>query len=126
MYYTTAGDLHYCDTERGGKDIVVRSDKEKKTETVELVVKMPKEDYDLLMSGRFFIYGAKGNGKTITSEIMKSICTGKLLPKGHGDLIDRNELVVDHTSYDWDDYVSVEQIKNAEAVVEADKEEEEE
>lgn len=52
--------------------------------------------------------------------IFSAIANSTPLPKGHGDLIDKNELTVDYTSYDWDDYVSAEQIKNAEVVVEAD------
>jgi len=55
-------------------------------------------------------------------EVHLAIKNGIPLPKGHGDLIDRNELAVDYTSSDWNDYVSVEQIKNAKAIVEAYKE----
>lgn len=61
-------------------------------EQIELVIKIPKEYYDLLMSGRFYLCGARGNGKTVTSEVMKSICTGTVLPKGHGRLKDFDKI----------------------------------
>lgn len=68
--------------------------------------------------------GITVNGSEASQIVLDAVKNGISLPKGHGDLIDRNELTVDHTSYDWDDYVSVEQIKNAKVVVAAEKENE--
>lgn len=68
--------------------------------------------------------GITVNGSEASQIVLDAVKNGIPLPKGHGDLIDRNELTADYTSYDWDDYVSVEQIENAKVVVEADKESE--
>jgi hypothetical protein len=87
-------------------------------EKVNVVIEIPEEEYRIILL----------SDKTAMSEfaskeaMMYAIKNGTPLPKGHGDLIDRNELAVDYTSSDWNDYVSVEQIKNAKAIVEADKE----
>jgi len=64
------------------------------------------------------------NGSEASQIVLDAVKNGTPLPKEHGDLIDRNELTVDYTSSDWNDYVSVEQIKNAKVVIEADKENE--
>jgi len=61
-------------------------------ETVELVIRMSRESYALIRSGRFYLCGTRGNGKTITSELMESICNGIPLPKGHGRLIDADSM----------------------------------
>ena len=64
------------------------------------------------------------------AEIGEAVETGILLPKGHGDLIDRNDLLAN--SYSIDDWwgnevniVDVMTIKMADAIIEADKESEE-
>ncbi len=60
-------------------------------------------------------------------ELVESIWKGKMLPKGHGDLIDRNNLL--YWSYEivsryceFDKVVSVDNIKDAPTIIEADKE----
>lgn len=58
-------------------------------------------------------------------KIWKAIVNGTPLPKGHGDLIDRKDLTPDA---DYEDgifvAVSCQQIVEAEAIIEADKEQE--
>ena len=57
--------------------------------------------------------------------LMNAVANGKPLPKGHGDLIDRDTLEVDT---EWDGYVdgfisySQMQIESADVIIEADKE----
>jgi len=67
-------------------------------------------------------------GRTPTLE--QVIAHGRLLPKGHGDLIDRDDLLAD--SYCIDDWsgnevniVDVMTVKMADAIIEADKAESE-
>lgn len=61
------------------------------------------------------------------SEFHELINSGTPLPKGHGDLIDRNDLLQE--SYCIDDYevniVDVMTVKMVDAIIEADKESEE-
>lgn len=95
-------------------------------EQIELVIKIPKEYYDLLMSGRFYLCGARGNGKTITSEVMKSICQGTVLPKGHGALVDKKDIDANcipyHTDYDGSWCYRLYDIENnVPTIIEADK-----
>lgn len=86
---------------------------------IELVVKVDEDVYRECMNG--YDVEIKVGDHIFTSDwATELIRNGTPLPKGHGDLIDRNELMVDYTSWYWDDYVSAEQIKNAEAVLVAD------
>ena len=76
------------------------------------------------------IEGAKSNPNYYPAyhfeKIWRAISNGKLLPKGHGDLIDRKDLTPDA---DYEDgifgAVSCQQIVEAEAIIEADTESEE-
>lgn len=50
-----------------------------KDDTVEVLVRIPKHDYDYIL----------GQGDTRgTSHLAEAICNGTVLPKGHGRLID--------------------------------------
>jgi hypothetical protein len=82
------------------------------TEMVEVVIKMPKEKYDIICS----TYG------TFPAEMkewgLEYIKDGTLLSKGHGDLVDRDELLV-HEKYGIG-AVYVEDINDAPTIIEAD------
>lgn len=54
-------------------------------EYVELVVKLPKEAYQLLKNEGVDWLGAE--------HILNAVAKGTLLPEGHGDLIDVNRLI---------------------------------
>lgn len=53
---------------------------------MKIVIDIPDEDYVSIKSGRFYIGGSRGNGKTITGNLLMSICNGTPLPEGHGRL----------------------------------------
>lgn len=60
------------------------------------------------------------------TRLEKAVANGTLLPKGHGDLIDRNELLDESYQIDsmycmYDEVVNVNDIKNAPTILEADK-----
>lgn len=81
-------------------------------EMVNLVIKMPKEKYDSICS----MYG------TFPAEMkewgLDYIKDGTPLPKGYGDLVDRDELLV-HEKYGIG-AVYVDDINNAPTIIEAD------
>lgn len=54
--------------------------------------------------------------------LMDAIKNGQTLPKGHGDLIDRNELRCERADFDtYNDYcIMFDEIDNAPAIIEAD------
>ena len=63
------------------------------------------------------------------TDIATAIRKGTPLPKGHGDLIDRNELLdcsyeIDSMYCEYDEVVNVDDIKDAPTIIEADKESE--
>ncbi len=97
-------------------------------ENIELVIKMPKETYNHIMSMQFFVPGAR-HGKTTLEKILNAIRTGTPLPKGHGRLIDADAL--DITTVITDDYsgnevldvVLQEDINDAPTIIEADESE---
>ena len=93
---------------------------------IELVIKIPEEVYrsikEIPTSSMFSI--------DCDDRIRKAIKSGTPLPKGHGDLIDRDDLLED--SYCIDDWsgnevniVDVMTVEMADAIIEADKEESE-
>lgn len=86
---------------------------------MELVIKLP----DNLVES---IKCATNNWSCSNPVLDQAIKNGIVLPKGHGDLIDRNKLKPD-VFHDWDglyvpnDDYSEKCIRNAEVVVPADK-----
>ena len=55
-----------------------------KDDTVEVLVRIPKHDYDYIL----------GQGDTRgTPHLAEAICNGIVLPKGHGRLIDENDVI---------------------------------
>ena len=83
-----------------------------------LIVDISEQDYAALK-----VLCASGMGNTSDRRILNGIP----LPKGHGDLIDRSELLT-VTDYDGENertYVLYEEIDNAHVIIEADKSESE-
>jgi hypothetical protein len=77
---------------------------------IELVIKIPEEDWEFLK---------ESDGCRFSRIIIESVINGTPLPKGHGDLIDREELLklpIDKANYP-SNYV-----KYAQTIIEKDKE----
>ena len=82
---------------------------------IELVIKIPKELYEAY-KGRPPMLGDAG-----MDMIAQSIANGTPLPKGHGRLIDADELnkcIVDRITMP---YVPINKIQDAPTIIEADK-----
>ena len=58
------------------------------TDTVEVAIKIPKEDYDALKNGIFINTGTR-SGKSILQRFISAITNGTPLPE-HGRLIDQD------------------------------------
>lgn len=82
---------------------------------MDIVIKISEEDYQLVKRGH------------IPFNILDKVRRGTPLPKGHGDLIDRNELLdwsyeIDSMYCVYDKVVNVDDINDAQTIIEADKE----
>lgn len=98
---------------------------------MELVIKIPDKDYEYIKDVQLWVAGSRGGGKTINQNVINAIKNGTPLPKGHGDLIDRNALI---TELETDYHNSLSEsgahlfveitnyIDDAEAVIPTDKE----
>lgn len=80
---------------------------------MQIVVNITENHYKALMKMKEFSLGY----------YQRAIINGTVLPKGHGDLIDRNEIDFDSSDfYDCDDIIIVEEIiGNAPTIIEADE-----
>lgn len=85
-------------------------------ETVEVVIRIPKQDYNVFKHGRM-----PNDAKEFTKYMVNAIAKGIPLPKGHGKLIDSNVI--------WDafqdlgqDFQEAFDFAEANAVIEADEE----
>lgn len=74
----------------------------------EIVIKLPEETYKGIMLGKWF-----GNG------LASYIQEGTPLPKVHGDLIDRKQLINDGLGKGFCEWYD--EIKYAQAIIEAEK-----
>jgi len=85
---------------------------------IELVIKIPEEKYN---------YIKKQVAEGIDNLLKVYIANGTPLPKGHGRLIDTDEIgLIDEQFYVPSDYYVAESaIENAPTIIEADKESEE-
>lgn len=86
---------------------------------VELVIKIPEKDWEFIKST---------DGCRWSRAILEGVINGIPLPKGHSDLIDRNDLLADSYCIDaWSgeevNIVDVMTVKMADAIIEADKSE---
>lgn len=94
----------------------------------ELVIKLPEDLCNKIYSdAEIMIYGGmRHSGKTLLATLLRAIRNGTLLPKGHGDLIDKNELLtVTECKEDGTErcYVPYVHIEEAETIIEAESEE---
>lgn len=78
-------------------------------ETVEVVIKLPKEVYEKIQQIDRIIFGRR-TGKTIEFALWNGVKNGTVLPKGHDDLIERGQV----TNYD--------NLSDVPSVIEADRE----
>ena len=84
-----------------------------------IVINIDDEDYDDIT-----LTGENTINLGVLLDLREAVRKGTPLPKGHGDLIDRNELISDAV---WDDReedfvaVSCKQIEDAEVIVKADE-----
>lgn len=83
---------------------------------MKIVIDIPEKVYNALTHTEF-------DANLVVDEMRKAIKNGKPLPKGHGDLIDRNELL--DNSYEinsiyclYDVVVNVDDIKDAPTIIE--------
>ena len=85
---------------------------------IELVIKMSQESYNNLKIGC--------TQRVSDSEMIEALKSGKPLSKGHGDLIDRKELLDAFWTYcregDFGYHQAEDLIKSALPIIEADKE----
>ena len=84
-----------------------------------MVIDIPEEYYK-----RALLYKDLLEDGNLTTQAVISVANGTPLPKGHGDLIDRDKLDCDSDWSDWtDDFMAVSwsQINDAEAIIEADE-----
>ena len=93
-------------------------------ETVEVVIKIPKQDFDFIIDE--FAEGNMPDKKDLKETIYYAIANGTVLPKGHGRLID-SEYMKKIDSIQRGDFNSIESIRNwidiQPTIIEADKEE---
>ena len=86
---------------------------------MKMVIDISEEMYKEYMDVQL----ARGNGKGIVSTLLTAIKNGTPLPEHHGDLIDRDELLLWSHKMDtmyciYDEVVDVGDIKNAPTIVE--------
>ena len=88
---------------------------------IELVIKIPEEDYERLKEYK------KAPFCSLTSRTYEAIANGVPLPKGHGRLIDADDIaVIDEQFYVPSDYYVAESaIDDAPTIIEKDKEQKE-
>lgn len=89
---------------------------------MKLIIEIPEVYYEALRKTDVIISGQR-SGKTLMSVIFDAVANGIPLPKGHGRLIDANDLWFE----DIDDISCVTQrnVENAPTIIEADTESEE-
>ena len=93
-------------------------------ETVEVVIRIPKEVYEKIQQIDRIILGRQ-NGKTIEFALWNGVKNGTVLPKGHGRLIDADAINIHDVSptYGMEVYgVTQDDIEYEPTVIEADRE----
>jgi len=100
---------------------------------IELVVRIDEKLYkDIYSDAEIMIYGGMRSGKMLLVTLLKAIRNGTPLPKGHGDLIDRNELLKHYDSTTYHNgieerkihFVQIGYVNDAPTIIKADKESE--
>ena len=92
------------------------------SEIVEVVIRIPKRTYDRVSERGIIAYGDDAY------YIGHAIASGTVLPKGHGELVDRDRLINrclfmsnDDTAIEGMEYITKGMIKTAPTVIEADE-----
>ena len=90
---------------------------------MEILIKIPDEDYKFIKDVSYLICGR--SCKTIQKNVITAIQNGTVLPKGHGRLIDADKLDTRERGNNsqrtmWWNIDCI--VKDAETIVEADKE----
>ena len=84
---------------------------------VELVIKIPKDEYEHLTDKEKFYSLSKSKQEWLINKILNYVIDSTPLPKGHGRLIDVNALIADS----W--YLETqEEVMDAPTIIEANKE----
>lgn len=78
---------------------------------MKIVIDIPEEDYNVILANANF-YKEQQWG---VAEVWDAIVNGTPLPKGHGDLIDRNTITVEEDVY-FQNYII-----HAPTIIEADR-----
>lgn len=86
---------------------------------IELVIKIPEVFYESLRNTDVIIAGRRNGKLFMSSVIFNAIVNGTLLPKGHGDLIDRKALM--DNGYQMEPVEMWYGIKYTPTIIEADK-----
>ena len=87
---------------------------------MQIVIDIDEDDYN-------FIKEADESNYLVTTNLYKAVYEGTVLPKGHGRLIDENDLMPDSDYEDGIFYaVSIGMIKRASTIIEEDRAESEE
>ena len=93
-------------------------------ETVEVVIRIPKREVEEI---KRYCKRVELKISSLEDYIYRSIANGTVLPKGHGDLVDKDELLKDTCTAElWDgreeEVIWESTIKLVPIVIEADKE----
>ena len=93
---------------------------------MKLIIDIPEVFYEALRETDEIISGQR-SGKTLMSVIYNAVANGTPLPKGHGRLIDADEIQFENNEFDtYSDYSrAFDAIDGAETIIEADKAESE-
>lgn len=100
---------------------------------IELIIKIPKDYYEILRKNDIIINGLR-SGKTFTYVICKAVANGKPIPKGHGKCVDIGKIEEDriddgnpiiYLTINGEDIeaISLDYLNNLPAIIEADEEE---
>lgn len=83
---------------------------------MQIVIKIDEKLYkDIYSDAEIMIYGGMRSGKTLLATLLRAIRNGTPLPKGHGRLIDADELFNEFCE------IAVEPYVNAQTIIPADK-----
>ena len=89
----------------------------------EIVIKIDDKLHEQICSdAEIMIYGGMRSGKTLLATLLRAVRNGKVLPKGHGRLIDADAFIGTLDASDRDIYCEQAINEDAPTLVEADKE----
>ena len=86
---------------------------------MQIVIDIPENRYDEIHSLKFVMYGLKSEeNRQLFYRLINAVQDGTVLPKGHGRLIDADEISKTYKSGNWDLHKVLDK---ALTVLEADK-----